>query len=70
MHLALFSSCIISDVIFYSRSAMYTAESGECQLAAMDRHSMAGRPGFAAKEGVDYLEINCVNDPTELCLYT
>ena len=45
---------------------MYTAESGECQLAAMDRHSMAGRPGFAPKEGVDYLEINCVNDPTEL----
>ena len=70
MHLALFSFCIISDVIFYSRSAMYTAESGECQLAAMDRHSMAGRPGFAPKEGVDYLEINCVNDPTELCLYT
>ena len=65
-----FSFCIISDVIFYSRSAMYTAESGECQLAAMDRHSMAGRPGFAPKEGVDYLEINCVNDPTELCLYT
>ena len=35
----------------------------------MDRHAMAGRPGFQAREGVDYMEINCVTDPTELCLY-
>ena len=48
---------------------MFTAETGNCQLAAWDRHSVAGRPGFAALEGTDYLEINCVNDPTELCLY-
>ena len=30
---------------------------------------MAGRPGFQARDGVDYMEINCVTDPTELCLY-
>ena len=48
---------------------MYTKETGECRMAVMDRHSMAGRPGFAASEGTDYMEINCVNDPTELCLY-
>ena len=48
---------------------MYTADSGECRMTAMDRHAMAGRPGFEASEGTDYMEINCVNDPTELCLY-
>ena len=56
---------------------MYTAESGDCQLADKDRHSRPGRLGrpswrlgIAAKEGVEYLEVNCVNDSTELCLYT
>jgi len=59
----------LKEVDFECRSAMFTAETGNCQLAAWDRHSVAGRPGFAALEGTDYLEINCVNDPTELCLY-
>lgn len=59
----------LKEVDFECRSAMFTAETGNCQLAAWDRHSVAGRPGFAASEGTDYLEINCVNDPTELCLY-
>ena len=48
---------------------MYTSVSGECKLAANDRHSTAGGLGFAAKEGVDYLEINCVNDH-DLCWNT
>jgi len=59
----------LKEVEFECRSVMYTAETGECQMAVMDRHAMAGRPGFAASEGTDYMEINCVNDPTELCLY-
>jgi len=59
----------LKEVDFECRSAMFTAETGNCQLAAWDRHSVAGRPGFAPSEGTDYLEINCVNDPTELCLY-
>merc|ERR1719210_2777457 len=59
----------LKEVEFECRSVMYTKETGECRMAVMDRHSMAGRPGFAASEGTDYMEINCVNDPTELCLY-
>ena len=38
-------------------------------MAAMDRQSMAGRPGFAPADGVDYMEINCVESPSKLCLY-
>ena len=49
---------------FLLRSAMYTEGTGECRLAAMDRHSLAGRPGFQAAEGVHYMEVNCVSDPT------
>ena len=30
---------------------------------------MAGRPGFAPADGVDYMEINCVESPSKLCLY-
>merc|ERR1719510_1979630 len=59
----------LSEVEFECRSAMYTTDTGECRLAENDRHVMAGRPGFAAQEGVDYMEINCVSDPSELCLY-
>jgi len=59
----------LSEVEFECRSAMYTTDTGECRLAENDRHVMAGRPGFAAQEGVDYMEINCVTDPNELCLY-
>merc|ERR1719219_1831112 len=59
----------LSEVEFECRSAQYTTDTGECRLAENDRHVMAGRPGFAAQEGVDYMEINCVSDPSELCLY-
>jgi len=59
----------LSEVEFECRSAMYTTDTGECRLAENDRHVMAGRPGFAPQEGVDYMEINCVSDPSELCLY-
>ena len=57
-------------LLFQKRSALYIAESGFCLLAATDRYSIAGallgdKP-FVAKEGVDYLEINCVNDH-DLC---
>ena len=38
-------------------------------MAAMDRQSMAGRPGFAEADGVDYMEVNCVESPSKLCLY-
>ena len=45
------------------RSAMYTEGTGECRLADMDRHSLAGRPGFEEAQGVHYMEVNCVSEP-------
>merc|ERR1719348_1201055 len=59
----------LAEATFECRSVMYTEATGDCQLAAMDRHAMAGRPGFGPQEGIDYMEINCVANPTELCLY-
>jgi len=60
----------LTETDFECRSAMYTLDSGECRLAAMDRHSLAGRPGFQDAPGVHYMEINCVSDPSRLCLYS
>merc|ERR1719228_2915873 len=59
----------LKEVDFECRSAMYTADSGECRLAEMDRHAMSGRPGFGPAPGVDFMEINCVSDVGKLCLY-
>jgi len=59
----------LAEVDFECRSAQYSRATGECRLAAMDRQSMAGRPGFAPADGVDYMEINCVESPSKLCLY-
>jgi len=60
----------LSEPEFECRSAMYTEGTGECRLAAMDRHSLAGRPGFEEAVGVHYMEVNCVSDPSRLCLYS
>ena len=43
---------------------MFTEGTGECRLAQMDRHSLAGRPGFEDAQGVHYMEVNCVSDPS------
>jgi len=59
----------LAEVDFECRSAQYSRANGECRLAAMDRQSMAGRPGFAEADGVDYMEVNCVESPSKLCLY-
>lgn len=59
----------LAEVDFECRSAMYSVDSGECRLTDMDRQAMSGRPGFAPAEGVEYMEINCVTDPSKLCLY-
>ena len=50
--------------MLYLRSAMFTEGTGECRLAQMDRHSLAGRPGFEDAQGVHYMEVNCVSDPS------
>lgn len=59
----------LAETDFECRSIMFTEGSGECRLAAMDRHSLAGRPGFGPANGVQYMEVNCVSDPSKLCLY-
>jgi len=59
----------LAETDFECRSSMFTSSSGECRLAEMDRHSLAGRPGFQPSPGVDYMEANCVSDPDRLCLY-
>jgi len=59
----------LAEVDFECRSAQYSRATGECRLAAMDRQSMSGRPGFAAEDGVDYMEVNCVGLESKLCLY-
>ncbi len=51
--------------LFVFRSIMFTEATGECRLAAMDRHSLAGRPGFGPAPGVQYMEVNCVSDPSK-----
>jgi len=59
----------LKEVEFDCRSAMYTADTGDCRLGEMDRHAISGRPGFGPAPGVEYMEINCVADPSKLCLY-
>merc|ERR1719219_2362467 len=59
----------LAEVDFECRSAQYSRATGECRLAAMDRQSMSGRPGFAEADGVDYMEVNCVESPSKLCQY-
>lgn len=63
---------IIYDLIFlfHFRAATFSAENGDCRLFDQDRHTLAGKPVFAAQEGMDYLEINCdMGEPKKLCLY-
>jgi len=59
----------LAEVDFECRSAQYTRETGECRLAAMDRQSISGRPGFTPVDGVDYMEVNCLGSGRGLCLY-
>ena len=49
------------------RSATYTASTGDCRLADMDRHTVAGTGAFRETGGAEYLENNCVDDPVKLC---
>lgn len=60
----------LEELDFECRSAMFTELTGECRLAEMDRHSLVGRPVFEEAVGVHYMEVNCVSDPTRLCLYS
>ncbi|XP_037075431.1 uncharacterized protein LOC119096634 [Pollicipes pollicipes] len=57
----------LSETEFICRSASYTAETSECQLSDMDRHTSASMGAFQEQEGTDFLENNCVDEPVKLC---
>ncbi|XP_064072532.1 uncharacterized protein LOC113392897 [Vanessa tameamea] len=52
---------------FVCRSANYNNKTGECVLSNMDRITLAGTNSFQPNEDIDYLENNCVEEPTKLC---
>nr|NP_001299675.1 uncharacterized protein LOC106122463 precursor [Papilio xuthus]BAM17732.1 conserved hypothetical protein [Papilio xuthus] len=52
---------------FVCRSANYNNKTGECVLSNMDRITLAGTNSFQPNEDTDYLENNCVEEPTKLC---
>ncbi|XP_022118072.1 uncharacterized protein LOC110995296 [Pieris rapae] len=52
---------------FICRSANYNNKTGECVLSNMDRITLGGTNAFQPNEDTDYLENNCVEEPTKLC---
>ncbi|XP_077284987.1 ZP and PAN domain-containing protein neyo [Arctopsyche grandis] len=52
---------------FVCRSANYNNRTGECDLTDMDRITLAGSEAFEQYDEIDYLENNCVEEPTKLC---
>ncbi|EDV94706.1 GH18127 [Drosophila grimshawi] len=52
---------------FICRSANYNRDSNTCELAEMDRFTLAGSNLFQAHNGSEYLENNCAEEPNKLC---
>ncbi|XP_028134661.1 uncharacterized protein LOC114329670 [Diabrotica virgifera virgifera] len=52
---------------FSCRSANYHNASGNCELSKMDRITVAGSTSFQPADGVEYMENNCIEEPTKLC---
>ncbi|KAJ3640932.1 hypothetical protein Zmor_027465 [Zophobas morio] len=48
-------------------SASYNNATGDCELSSMDRLTLAGSSAFQAADGYDYMENNCVEEPSKLC---
>jgi len=46
---------------------MFNKATGDCTLSDMDRMSMGTVNALEASNGTDYMESNCVSDPTKLC---
>lgn len=46
---------------------MFNKGTGDCILTDMDRMSMGTINALEAENGTDYMESNCVSDPTKLC---
>ncbi|CAH1134466.1 unnamed protein product [Ceutorhynchus assimilis] len=52
---------------FACRSANYNNATGDCELSSMDRLTVAGSSAFVSADGYDYMENNCIEEPTKLC---
>jgi hypothetical protein len=46
---------------------MFNKGTGDCVLTDMDRMSMGTVNALEIDNGTDYMESNCVSDPTKLC---
>ncbi|KAH8418049.1 hypothetical protein KR222_010949, partial [Zaprionus bogoriensis] len=61
-----FELCL-SETEFTCRSANYRRATGTCELSEMDRSTLAGTNAFQPKEGSEYLENHCIEEPNKLC---
>lgn len=61
------SSILLQNLWFSFRSASYNNGTGTCELSNMDRITVAGGNAFLSADGYDYMENNCVEQPTKLC---
>ncbi|XP_057658095.1 uncharacterized protein LOC130895022 [Diorhabda carinulata] len=52
---------------FSCRSANYNNVSGICELSKMDRMTVAGSTAFQPSDDYEYMENNCIDEPTKLC---
>ncbi|XP_050303993.1 uncharacterized protein LOC126741569 isoform X2 [Anthonomus grandis grandis] len=52
---------------FACRSSNYNNATGNCELSSMDRLTVAGSNAFISADGYDYMENNCIEEPTKLC---
>ncbi|KAH8310868.1 hypothetical protein KR044_003312, partial [Drosophila immigrans] len=57
----------LGETEFTCRSANFYRGTHTCELAEMDRFTLAGSNAFQAHEGADYLENNCAEEPNKLC---
>lgn len=58
---------MLPSIISVRRSANFYPETGKCDLFDMDRSTIGGSSSVKAQDGVEYLENNCVQEPTKLC---
>ncbi|XP_022919452.1 uncharacterized protein [Onthophagus taurus] len=61
-----FELCL-GETDFTCRSANYNNVTGNCELSNMDRMTVAGSTSFQGAKGYDYMENNCIDEPTKLC---
>ncbi|XP_060649377.1 uncharacterized protein LOC132786760 [Drosophila nasuta] len=57
----------LGETEFVCRSANFYSGTHTCELAEMDRFTLAGSNAFQPHEGADYLENNCAEEPNKLC---